>query len=94
MSPDAKPNPSTTYAVTERLDKTISYDCARCPHSAPDVDAARAHRAVHVAGPELFDAAKSAFIGLSNGKGAVPFIITLLRVALRKADPTFVKETQ
>ncbi len=35
--------------------------------------------------PRLIDAATAAYIGLSSGKGSVPFIITMLRVALREA---------
>lgn len=50
MSADA---PSTGYSVVENHDKTRSYLCDLCPEASADIDAARAHRAVHVAGPEL-----------------------------------------
>ncbi len=35
---------------------------------------------------ELYDAVASVLIGLENGKGSVPFMITMLRAARRQAD--------
>ncbi len=46
------------YSVRETLENGRVYDCGLCPHSSPTVDAARAHYAVHVAGPELLAAIK------------------------------------
>lgn len=34
--------------------------------------------------PDLVEAAMSTLIGLENGKGSIPFMITMLRAALRK----------
>lgn len=56
MSADKQQAPSTGYSRVENLDKSVSYHCDFCPESSPDIDAARAHRAVHVAGPELLEA--------------------------------------
>lgn len=56
MSTDGKAGPSTGYTLNEHLDKSRTYDCDFCPVSSSDVDSARAHRAIHVAGPELLEA--------------------------------------
>lgn len=46
----------TTYTINS----SGTYDCALCGHTSPDLDQARAHRAAHVAGPELLAAADAA----------------------------------
>lgn len=56
MSAESNQAPSLGYTVNVRLDQSRSYDCDLCPHSSQDIDGARAHKAVHVAGPDLLDA--------------------------------------
>lgn len=67
MSADA---PSTGYTVAENLDKSRSYVCDFCPNYAPDIDSARAHRNVHVLGPELLEAAKEVLGTRGQARGA------------------------
>ncbi len=42
-----------TYTRNVKDDQTATYDCGLCGHYSVDVDGARAHHAVHVAGPDL-----------------------------------------
>lgn len=58
MSQDAM-EPAKTYTKVERKDKTSVYACNLCSTESTDLDAARAHRAVHVAGPTLLAAMKN-----------------------------------
>lgn len=68
MSADNKTAaPAQGYTLRVHIDDTRHYDCTFCSASSPDLDAARAHHAVHVAGPELLAAAK----GLLETRGAV-----------------------
>lgn len=48
-----------TYTRNVKDDKPATYDCCLCGNYAEDVDSARAHHAVHVAGPDLLSAAKA-----------------------------------
>lgn len=88
MSQDNKTAHAIGYTVRTLLgDDTKSYDCNSCPHSSTGVDHARAHQAIHAAGPELLAAAKAAETGLYTGRGSVPFIISMLHDAIAKAEP-------
>lgn len=51
--------PSTGYHLTIGPGDVRSYDCDFCSHVGSDIDAARAHRNVHVAGPDLLVACKA-----------------------------------
>ncbi|MDD5301538.1 MAG: hypothetical protein PHS14_00400 [Elusimicrobia bacterium] len=55
------------YTIRETLDNGRAYDCNMCPHASPDLDAARAHYAVHVAGPDTLTALKGV-VALSDRK--------------------------
>lgn len=44
------------YTAAKALDGSVAYDCDFCAARASDLEAARAHRAVHVAGPALLAA--------------------------------------
>lgn len=57
--------PITGYTVRTMGDDSKSYDCTCCGNSSIDLDAARAHHAVHVAGPELLAALKKAQLQLT-----------------------------
>ena len=83
------------YTARERLDKTTEYLCDLCPHVSQDLEGARAHKAVHVAGPELLTALK-AFLRApsvgSSGHGSVTievqeFNLKAARSAVDKAEP-------
>lgn len=50
------------YTRNAKDDQTATYDCSLCGNYELDVDGARAHQAVHAAGPELLAALK----GLTN----------------------------
>lgn len=41
------------YEMTIKRDGTRWYECRLCSHSAPGLDIARAHHALHVAGPDM-----------------------------------------
>lgn len=72
---------SNGYTIRETLDNGRAYDCTMCPHSSPDLDLARAHYAVHVAGPELLKAIKV----INNSHGEFGF--DLAEDAITKAEP-------
>jgi len=60
MSTDNKTTaPAAGYTLRIHLDETRHYDCNFCSSSSPDLDGARAHHAVHVAGPDLLAAVKN-----------------------------------
>lgn len=82
MSQDNSSAPSTGYTVSTRLDDSRSYDCILCAHSSPDVDGARAHKAVHVAGPDLLDA-----LSTSRGQWIHSVNRDQCLKALAKAEP-------
>jgi hypothetical protein len=48
-----------SYTVLERDGGRKTYECKLCGASSPDLDAARAHHAAHVAGPELLEVGKT-----------------------------------
>lgn len=50
--------PATGYTLRIGLNDVRTYDCDLCCEHSPDIDSARAHRAIHVAGPDLLKAAK------------------------------------
>jgi hypothetical protein len=89
MSADQAAEPARTYTKVERADKSIAYECNLCVAESPDLDAARAHRAVHVAGPELLDAAKLPLewriAGTPTGKYQTD--CEVIRAAIAKAEP-------
>jgi len=73
---------SSGYTGREELDKSRAYDCNLCPHVSTELDAARAHYAVYVAGPDMLTALKE----IENAKyssGAR----TIARCAVAKAEP-------
>ena len=76
-----------TYTRAEKEGKPADYDCGLCPHSAPDVDGARAHQAVHVAGPELLAALKEVERINNDGERDAMEIERVYRAAIAKAEP-------
>lgn len=48
-----------SYTVIEKDGAAKSYECGMCGVSSADLDAARAHHAVHVAGPDMLRAHKA-----------------------------------
>lgn len=59
MSEDTQTAPPKGYTLRIALDESRHYDCNFCSASSPDLDGARAHHAVHVAGPDLLAAVKN-----------------------------------
>lgn len=83
MSADAPSTAAKGYTLRNALDDSIHYDCNLCSASSPTLDAARAHHAVHVAGPELLPALKEV-VRISNRKHDA---WDAARAAIAKAEP-------
>lgn len=77
----------TGYTVVERADKSLAYCCDLCPHEEGNLDAARAHKAVHVAGPELLEALRFT-MNRCQLYGPADAARELARNAITKAEPT------
>lgn len=78
---------SNGYTVRESDGGKRSYDCDLCPHSSVDMDGARAHRAVHVAGPELLAALKGLRKETRNPGRENIFLAETCDAAIAKAEP-------
>lgn len=75
------------YSMVERPDKKRAYHCDLCGHESDDIDAARAHKAVHVAGPDLLEAAKIGLACLESEEGSDKTEGDKVRAAIAKAEP-------
>lgn len=76
------------YTIRTALDDSRHYDCVMCAHSAPSIDAARAHHAVHVAGPDMLEALRVADHALeAEGFREVLPIRACVLAAIAKAEP-------
>ena len=82
MSADQAAEPARTYTKVERADKSIAYECNLFGDESPDLDAARAHRAVHVAGPDLLAA-----LTISRGQWIHSVNSKQCLAAIAKAEP-------
>lgn len=92
-----------SYTVLERDGGAKSYECQMCGVSSTDLDAARAHHASHVAGPDLLSAAKALLVTRGairdyRGKNGEHVVFQdlirrtkdagdLLEIAVAKAEP-------
>ena len=74
------------YTLKVKDDQTRTYDCGLCGNYEMDVDSARAHQAVHAAGPELLKACKYAIESIGSYSAEND-----LMAAIAKAEPR--KET-